>query len=77
VALWAFVNDQVEERLKSGHARLAPADWKSGDKLWLVDIMAPFGGREAMLADLKEKVFPAREVKFLGLAEGELAVKGI
>ena len=70
VALWAYVSDEVEERLKSGHARMAPADWKSGGTLWLVDIVAPFGGHDAMIKDLKEKVFPGREVKFLGLEDG-------
>jgi cytolysin-activating lysine-acyltransferase len=70
VALWAFVNDVVEERLKSGHARLAPADWKSGDKLWLVDIVAPFGGQDAMLTDLKEKVFANTDINYLGANKG-------
>jgi cytolysin-activating lysine-acyltransferase len=58
------VNDEAEERLKSGHARLAPADWKSGEKLWPVDIVAPFGGHDAMIKELTEKVFPGQEVKF-------------
>jgi cytolysin-activating lysine-acyltransferase len=77
VALWAYVNDTVEERLKSGHARLAPADWKSGETLWLVDIVAPFGGHDAMIKDLKEKVFPEREMKFLGLEDGKVVVKEV
>src|SRR5262249_48726966 len=29
-AFWAFVNDEVEERLKSGTGKLRPQDWKSG-----------------------------------------------
>ncbi|MBT3071897.1 toxin-activating lysine-acyltransferase [Rhodomicrobium sp. Az07] len=32
VALWAFVNDLVEERLKSGHARLAPRRLEIGQQ---------------------------------------------
>ena len=77
VALWGFVTGEVEERLKSGHARLAPADWKSGETLWLVDIVAPFGGHDAMLKDLKEKVFPEREVKFAAVKEGKLVVASL
>ncbi len=46
-------------------AGVAPADWKSGEKLWLVDIVAPFGGHDAMIKDLKEKVFPGRKVRYL------------
>ena len=77
VALWGYVNDAVEERLKTGQARMAPADWKSGETLWLVDIVAPFGGHDAMIKDLKEKVFPERELKYLGLDDGRVTVEGI
>lgn len=70
VALWAYVNDEVEQRLMSGNARLAPQDWKSGEKLWLVDIVAPYGGHDAMIKDLKEKVFPDSELKYLGVQNG-------
>lgn len=75
VALWAFVNDEVEQRLMSGHARLAPADWKSGNKLWLVDVVAPYGGIDAMVKDFKQHVFPSQPFKFLGIEEGKPAVK--
>ncbi|HEX6001167.1 MAG TPA: toxin-activating lysine-acyltransferase [Hyphomicrobiaceae bacterium] len=60
VALGAYVNDELEKRLASGNARLATGDWKSGDKLWLADIVAPFGGHDAMIKDLKEHVFRDR-----------------
>ena len=71
VALWAYVNDEVEERLKSGNARLAPQDWKSGEKLWLTDIVAPYGGHDAMIKDLEEKVFPGTEISFLSVKDGK------
>ncbi len=77
VALWAFVNEAVEKRLMSGNARLAPNDWKSGDRLWLVDIVAPYGGQDEMIKDLKEKVFPNQEIKFLAVAEGNATAKKI
>jgi cytolysin-activating lysine-acyltransferase len=77
VALWAYVNDDVEQRLMGGHARLAPADWKSGEKLWLVDVVAPYGGIDAMIQDLKQHVFPSRQFKFLGIEEGKPAAKAL
>ncbi|NJR31404.1 toxin-activating lysine-acyltransferase [bacterium] len=40
-------------------------DWKSGEQLWVVEIIAPFGGAELMVQDLKQKVFPTREMRFL------------
>ncbi len=74
VALWAFVNEEIEKRLMAGNARLAPADWKSGDRLWLVDIIAPYGGQEAMIQDLKVNVFPEREIKALGLEKNQMTI---
>jgi cytolysin-activating lysine-acyltransferase len=67
VAFWGTVDGEVEERLKAGTTRLRPQDWKSGDRLWVVEVIAPFGGAEEMVKDLKAKVFPAREMKFLAV----------
>jgi cytolysin-activating lysine-acyltransferase len=71
VILWAFVNDEVESRLLSGNARMRPQDWKCGDKLWIVEVVAPFGGTDEMLKDLKAKVFKDREVKFRAVEGGK------
>jgi hemolysin-activating ACP:hemolysin acyltransferase len=46
VVLWASVSDEVAERLASGTTKLRPQDWKSGDKLWVIEVIAPFGGAE-------------------------------
>jgi cytolysin-activating lysine-acyltransferase len=67
VAFWATVDAEVEARLAAGTTRMRPQDWKSGDRLWVVEVIAPFGGAEAMVGDLKAKVFPQREVKFLAV----------
>jgi cytolysin-activating lysine-acyltransferase len=71
VILWAFVNDEVEERLLSGNARMRPQDWKCGDKLWIVEVVAPFGGTDEMLKDLKAKVFKDRELRFRAVEAGK------
>lgn len=65
VVFWATVNDEVEERLESGTSRLRPQDWKSGNSLWVVEVIAPFGGSEEMVRDLKTKVFAERTLKVL------------
>ncbi len=69
VVLWATVNDEVAERLAAGTTRLRPQDWKSGDKLWVVEVIAPFGGAEEMIKDLKEKVFPNRPIHFVAVTK--------
>lgn len=64
VALWASVSDEVDARLSSGVTRLAPLDWKSGDTLWLVDIIAPFGGSERILEELGRSILQGRKAKY-------------
>lgn len=83
VLLWASVSPEVEENLSRGIAKLRPQDWKSGDRLWVtrqraskvVEIIAPFGGAEAMLQDLKVKVFPDKPVRVLELKDSKQQVK--
>ena len=67
-ASWAFLGAPQEKRLQSGIRRLSPADWKSGEALWLIDLVTPFGGRDDVLKELKEKVFVGRAVKMLDFA---------
>ena len=62
VVLWAEVD--VDVRLSAGGARLRPQDWRSADRLWAVEVLAPFGGAEAMVKELKANVFPARKVRY-------------
>ncbi len=67
VMLWGLVSEEVEERLKPGVLKLRPQDWRSGDRLWVVEVIAPFGGAEAMLQDFKTNVFPDRPASFVKL----------
>ena len=69
VALWAYLSDEAEQKLDSGAGRLRPDEWKSGDNLWLVDMIAPFATPdnkqvEAMLADLIKGPFAGKKFKF-------------
>lgn len=62
---WALVDAAVEQRLLQGVTKLAPKDWRSGDRLWVVDVVAPFGGARKMLEELQQRVFKEREAKVL------------
>jgi cytolysin-activating lysine-acyltransferase len=53
---WAYVAEDVHQRLLQGNTRLEPHEWKGGEHLWLIDIVTPFGQREEMLTDLKLNV---------------------
>jgi cytolysin-activating lysine-acyltransferase len=63
VVFWASVSEEVEARLAAGNARMRPQDWKSGDRLWVVEVIAPFGKGEEMVRDLKIQVFAERALK--------------
>jgi cytolysin-activating lysine-acyltransferase len=61
--------------LATGGTRLRPQDWKSGELAWVVDIIAPFGGGDAMVADLKSAVMTTRELRVRGLVDGKIDVR--
>jgi len=67
VVFWATVSEEVEQRLAAGISRMRPQDWQSGDRLWTVEVIAPFGGAEEMVKDLKAKVFAGKELKVLAV----------
>jgi cytolysin-activating lysine-acyltransferase len=69
-ASWALVNDAVERRLMAGQPRLAPAEWRSGDRVWLMDMVAPFGGGEKLFDELRARVLAGREVKAIRSGPG-------
>jgi cytolysin-activating lysine-acyltransferase len=62
-AAWAYLSETAEARLQEPNPRLAPADWKSGDRLWLVDLHAPFGHQEMALKELRETAFKGKTFK--------------
>jgi cytolysin-activating lysine-acyltransferase len=47
--------------------KLRPKDWKSGPQAWVVEVIAAFGGGDAMVADLKQAVFPATPLRTLAI----------
>lgn len=69
------MSDEVDARLAAGTTRLCPHDWKSGDKAWVVEVIAPFGGGDAMVADLKAQVFEGRELRALVVKDGKREVR--
>lgn len=65
-ATWAFLSEDAEKRIKEGGIRrLAPNDWKSGDRIWLMDLITPFGGRDEAVKEIKTQVFPGKTIKTL------------
>ncbi|SCU97021.1 RTX toxin activating acyltransferase [Cupriavidus necator] len=71
---WAYLSDAVVERFAKPPYQLAPGDWKSGDKAFLIDVFAPYGGAKDVLADLKATVFKGKVLHQLA-PEGERTMR--
>lgn len=66
VAIWAKLSEEAEARLEKGE-KLKAEDWRSGDRVWLVELISPFATpenklSEVMLMDLMQG--PFRQVAF-------------
>jgi len=60
---WGYLSEAAEARLQEANPRLAPADWKSGERLWLVSVIAPFGHAEAALTELRATALKGKRFK--------------
>jgi cytolysin-activating lysine-acyltransferase len=89
VVFWSYANDEVAAMLAEGTTKLRPQDWDcrprpaapgqsagaDSTQVWVVEVIAPFGGAEEIVKDLKAKVFPGREVRYLVTAAQGKQVK--
>lgn len=46
---WAWLDSDAERRLVTGEP-LTAEDWKSGERLWIVDMIAPYKGLTSQIA---------------------------
>ena len=59
---WAKLSDGAAKRYLEAPHHLMAADWKSGDQVWIIDLMAPFGGAPEVMKELRETVFAGQTV---------------
>lgn len=58
VATWAWLDAPAVDRMLADGG-VAPQDWQSGDQLWFIDVIAPFGDMRAISRDLR-RLFPGQ-----------------
>lgn len=76
VALWAMVSEETEERLKAGAHKLRADEWQGGDRPWLIELIAPFGAQDEILADLSKSVFGGKPFSLHAMTpDGQRVVK--
>jgi cytolysin-activating lysine-acyltransferase len=59
---WALLSEQAAARYAHAPHHLTPADWKSGGQVWVIDVLAPFGGAKGVLDELRTDVFPGKQI---------------
>lgn len=64
VAIWAKVSKETDQRLREGQHRLRTDEWKGGDIYWLIELIAPFGAQDEILADLSKSVFKGQPFNY-------------
>ena len=64
VALWAAVSEETEARLIGGAHKLRADEWRGGDRKWLIELIAPFGAQDEILADLSRSIFAGESFRF-------------
>jgi cytolysin-activating lysine-acyltransferase len=62
--LWGSISNETEQRLLNHQVKLSPQEWRNGDNLWLIEMVAPFGGQEEMLADAAATIFKGKSFKY-------------
>lgn len=64
LVLWGSISEETEGRLRNHQIRLAPYEWKGGPHLWIIEMVAPFGGQDEMLADVAATIFKGKSFKY-------------
>jgi cytolysin-activating lysine-acyltransferase len=67
---WGWFSADVETAYVRNPRGLQPKDWKSGDRGWMLDFVAPFGDALRIGHDLKHTIFAHDVGRFLRVKEG-------
>lgn len=68
---WGLFNEETEAGYLSGSRKIQPDDWNAGDRLWLVDFIAPFGGVSQMVREGRQHLRSVLGKGVLGRANRE------
>ena len=64
-ATWAWLTEEAEEGYISETRLLQPEDWRAGRRLWIIDLIAPFGGVTKIGRDICANVFSDQQFRFI------------
>ncbi len=70
---WARLSEEAEQKYIHTQ-KLRPADWNSGDRVWVIDMLAPFGNQETIFKELYHSLLKDEEIHLL-FPDGEKGMK--
>ncbi len=59
---WAKLSDAVAQRYCTAPHHLTAADWQSGEQVWIIDFVVPFGGAAEIMNELRKTEFAGKIV---------------
>lgn len=59
---WAKMSPASSDRYRKAPHHLMFSDWNSGDQIWLIDIVTPFGGAQEIMQNIREHVFAGQVI---------------
>jgi cytolysin-activating lysine-acyltransferase len=62
---WAHLSPEAEARLVREGGLPKPGEWSKGERIWIIDVIAPFGGSQAMLDKVRRETLRGRTVHML------------
>ncbi|MCA1323481.1 toxin-activating lysine-acyltransferase [Herbaspirillum sp. alder98] len=72
---WATLSDDVVSRYRKAPHHLTASDWRSGEQVWIIDLIAPYGGVQDILTELRTTIFPGQVIHQLApMPQGEAKV---
>lgn len=74
---WGYFDEKTEQEYLSGKTVLSGKELKSGDILYMLDFIAPYGHAKKIVKDLRENIFPNSEAKSLHFIEQGIRRKKI
>ena len=54
---WAFLSPEIADGFQKRTRHLSIDDWYSGDELWFIDMIAPYGNVRELMKDIRDTVF--------------------
>ncbi len=62
---WGKFSKEVANRYRTPPHQLSFGDWTSGDDIWVVDVIAPFGGVTHLMNEIRGKMLAGHDINQL------------